>query len=558
MAVIRSKYEKVTSVIAKHKNVRLLLSLLKQYEIRNVVISPGSRNIPVTKSLLDDNFFTCYSIADERSAAYFAVGISLETNTPVAIVSTSGQATRNYLPGLTEAFYRKSPILAIVCDYDASLTDQGVMQSIQQTDVPADSANVVVDIPIIKDDKDVLLATRRLNDAMSALRWHGGGPAWINVRIDQLWGQGGEVLERARRITRYTPFDKDWPTLDNKKVLVVVGEHLPMSPPETSIFERFVCSYNAVVYVSHISNYRGVGATYGNRALSFGGLGQLRPDVLITMGGLLGDYPLNNNLKGAGIEHWRICQEGKLADTYGSLTKVFECPEPYFFDRMLSMRLPELCTSYVSQWSDRVNKFATPINLPLSNPLVAQRLSQILPKDSILHLGILNSLRSWELVDVPSSVRCYSNVAGFGIDGSMSTFLGHSITTDKLSFLVIGDLSFFYDMNSLGIRHIKNNVRIVLINNDGGSEFCSYTHPAHKLDNVSNTYISASGHYGSSVSGWAENNGFTYMRVDEEKDLDTLLVNLVKPSNRPILMEVMTTKDNDARAFDMIRKANQR
>jgi len=194
-------------MIAAHKNVRILLSLLKQYDIRHFVISPGSRNIPIVKSVEDDAFFTCYSVVDERSAAYFAVGLSLELRAPVAITCTSSQATRNYLPGMTEAFYRKAPILALTTDYDENFTSQMTMQSIRQMGIPADAANVSVDIPIVKDKNDEQLVTRRLNEALDALRRSGGGPAHVNLRIDQHWVRGSDELEIARKISRHLPLD---------------------------------------------------------------------------------------------------------------------------------------------------------------------------------------------------------------------------------------------------------------------------------------------------------------------------------------------------------------
>ena len=189
-------------MITAHKNVRILLSLLKQYNIRHFVLSPGSRNISIVKSIEDDPFFTCYSVVDERSAAYFAVGLSLENNSPVGLSCTSAQATRNYIPGLTEAFYRKAPVLAITSDYDENFIDQMNMQAIRQNSLPSDTYNVSVDIPVIKNTNDEYLATRKINQALDALTYNGGGPAHINIRIDSQWIKGADQLEPARKINR--------------------------------------------------------------------------------------------------------------------------------------------------------------------------------------------------------------------------------------------------------------------------------------------------------------------------------------------------------------------
>lgn len=510
----------------------------------------------ISKSVEDDPFFTCYSVVDERSAAYFAVGLSLEVRAPVAISCTSGQATRNYFPGMTEAYYRKAPVLAITADYDESFMGQQNMQAICNMNMPSDAAKVSLDIPIIKDDKDEFLVTRRLNEAMDALTHSGGGPAHINVRVDQHWERGADQLEISRKITRYMISDLEWPEIADRKVLLVIGQHHPFSDEEQAAIEAFADKYNVAIYVNHISNYNGACSVHGNLRLHSGSLGELKPDLVITIGGHLGDYFVYGNLLKLDVEHWRIGADGAYADTYNLLTRVFECEEALFFARMAECASADCGSDYYEQWLAEVGRVSLPDDYPLSHPTVAQKLSPVLPANSNLHFAILNSMRIWEFFSIDPSIRAYSNVAAFGIDGCLSTFLGQSVASDQLNFLITGDLSFFYDMNALGIHHLKNNIRIVLINNHGGCEFRLKSHVAGTFGEDSNRHIAAAGHFGNSAEGWALNNGFEYLAVKSKVDLEQATEPLIRESNKSILMEVFTEMEDDADALQSISMRN--
>jgi 2-succinyl-5-enolpyruvyl-6-hydroxy-3-cyclohexene-1-carboxylate synthase len=543
-------------MITAHKNVRILVSLLKQHGVRHVVLSPGGRNMSIVKSVEDDPFFTCHSVVDERSAAYFAVGLSLEVREPVGICCTSAQATRNYLPGMTEGFYRKAPIVAITADYDANMTDQMNMQSFRQLSIPSDSAKISVDLPVVKDKNDEHLVTRRVNEALDALTRNGGGPSHINVRINEHWIKGDDALEQARKITRHTLDDSTWPDIGQKKVLLLIGQHNPFSPEEKAAIEAFAANHNVTIYVNHISNFNGSKTVHGNLRLAAGGIAGLEPELLISIGGMLGDYPLDGAFKNIDIEHWRVCNDGQYGDTYNSLTRVFECGEVPFFHRMAQGLDNQIEPEYYHLWCDEVAKTRIPEQLLLSHALVAKSLSKVLPHNINLHFAILNSMRFWEFFALDPSIRCYSNVAGFGIDGCMSTFLGQSVATDDLCFLIIGDLSFFYDMNSLGIRHLGNNIRIVLVNNRGGGEFRLKTSAADSFGELANRHIAASGHFGESAEGWIRNNGFDYISVRDRENLSESITDFLKVSERPVLMEVFTTMKNDADSLHAIISAN--
>ncbi|MDR2564887.1 MAG: 2-succinyl-5-enolpyruvyl-6-hydroxy-3-cyclohexene-1-carboxylate synthase [Bifidobacteriaceae bacterium] len=539
------------------RNYRILLPLLKDYGVRHVVISPGARNIPFVKSVEDDPDFTCYSVVDERGAAYFAIGIYLETGEPVALSCTSGQATRNYLPGLTEAYYRQAPIVAIMGDYPPSQIDQLNMQCVRQSSVPSDTAKVTVTLPVVKDDDDARYCVRLVNQALTALTLHGGGPVQVNVPTIDQWARGRDRLEKPRRIWHHSLPDQDWPSLGRRsRVMVVVGQHSPFTASQQAALDSFSEATNSIVFVSHLSNYHGPRSVHGNPVLQR--LGRVpsaafRPDVVISIGGLLGDYDLRAFLSLGEYEHWRVGPDGEIRDTYGRMTRVFECDDEQFFRRMAeSLGDGPVAAPFFDAWAEAAAKVEPPDGLPLSQAYVAQALAPRLPAGCVLHLGILNSLRHWDMVPLDPSIRVYSNVAGFGIDGSLSTFLGHAVATERTSVLVIGDLSFFYDMNAIGNRHIKGNARILVVNNGGGAEFRMTTNAAYQFGERANRFTAAAGHFGAARE-WAEASGFRYVAARSTAEFDDGIGRFLEDGEAPVLFEVFVTMEDDTRAVELMR-----
>ena len=194
------------------------------------------------------------------------------------------------------------------------------------------------------------------------------------------------------------------------------------------------------------------------------------------------------------------------------------------------------------------------VELPMSNLYVAQQMYKRVPHNSIMNFAILNSLRCWSYFPLDPSIQGYSNVAAFGIDGCNSMLIGESMNTDELCFIVTGDLAFFYDMNALGIRHIKNNVRVLLINNGGGAEFKIMTRNWPVEVSVDN-FISANGHNGS-AKGWAENCGFTYIGVTTKEEVNNAIEGFISASDKPILMEVFTKEEDEVLAMVTFVRAN--
>ena len=541
------------------KNVQILVALLKEHGVRHAVISPGSRNMALTISLQSDPYFTCYSVVDERSAAYFAIGVSLAKDEPVMISSTSAQATRNYIPGMTEAYYRGVPLLIVTADYRPSMIGQGVMQTVEQLSIPIDSAKRSFALPIVHDRGDEAFCARQVNEALLELRHHGSGPVHINIPIDDHWDGGVTELPRVRKLDRYA-LDSELPPIPTGRIMLAIGQHDSFTDYEIELLEKFSDRYDAVLYTNHLSNYRGTRAVHGNlllENLASRKFAALRPDVVITLGGQPGDYAFADMMRRIRAQHWRVHEDGRVQDTYGKLRAVFEMTGERFLAHYVDVNQGSEARDegFRSLWSAANAKRTIPEDLPLSHAAIAARLAPRLATDSVVHFAILSALRNWNFFEMDRSIQAYSNVAGFGIDGCMSTFIGSAMASDRPHYLVIGDLSFFYDMNSLGIRGVSDNARIILVNNSGGGEFRLYSHVADTFGDSANEYIAAAGHFGS-ARAWAESMGWHYASVRDISELDRGLDELFKDHGAPQLLEVVTTMQDDSEGVRRILESN--
>lgn len=538
------------------ENIRMVVALLKAHHIRHIVVSPGGTNIPFVHAVEHDDFFVCYNVVDERSAIYFAIGLYNELGVPIATTCTSAQATRNYIPGLTEAYYKHVPILAITASKHPRFTYQEYMQAPDQTSLPSDAVKKSYNLPHIDNGADKIMCERLINEAILELTHHGLGPVQLNVPIydnERLVFEETE-LPLPRVISRYNTLD-DWGKLsEDQKFLIVAGESIGYDEKEVEAIENFCATHQAVVYTNHLSNLHCKYSVAGNLLMSTLSQSEFntefKPDIVITIGGQIGDYSIFGKISSCpSIEHWRVNVNGDVVDPYDKLTKIFECEIVEFFARFEGLEIESF--SYLNKWESAMEKLNYNVDLPLSNIFIAQQLCGIIPKGSCIEFAILNSLRSWLMFPLDASIRCFSPVAAFGIDGGLSMLIGQSFVSDSFCFMITGDLAFFYDMNSLGIRGIKNNVRVVLINNSGGAEFTMYGR--NNIDDYSN--ISAIGH-NSSAKGWAESCGFEYLCARTKDDVSNVLEKLVSQSVKPIFCEVFTTMDEETKSLGIMLREN--
>lgn len=535
--------------------IQQLVSLLHQYGISKVVASPGSSNVPLVASLQSDEFFEMYSCVDERSAAYLACGIAAEANEPVLITCTGATASRNYLPGLTEAFYRKLPVLCVTASMNPDRVGHMYPQMMDRSSYQNDICTVSTTVKPIRCPEDGWANEIAINTALSALTRRGGGPAHINLVSDYGKAFTSKNCISTRKISRHYSCDAASICVPSGKVAVYVGAHISWSDELTEAVDAFCEYHNGAVIVDHTSNYHG---RYGVLASIISMQEQyssslLEMDLLIHIGEVSGSY-----YKLRPKKVWRVSPDGEMRDFFKKLTDVFEMEEFEFFRALCSGEKRDM-----SYYSDLVQERKTIISklpdVPFSNIWCASRASGMIPANSVMHFGILNSLRSWNLFDLDSSIDCYSNTGGFGIDGCVSALVGGALAKrDKLHFIVVGDLAFFYDLNAIGLRDMPNNVRIMLVNNGVGIEFKNYNNIAAQFGDGADRFIAAKGHNGfrsdSLVKDCAASLGFGYLSAKNKEEFLNGAEIFFSPEigEAPMLFEVFTNDFEESNALKAV------
>lgn len=539
---------------SSEKSIQILIALLKQHGIRKVVASPGGTNMMLNASLMYDGNFQMFSSNDERSAAYIACGLAEESGEPVMITCTGATASRNYMPGLTEAFYRKLPILVVTGTQDlrraGNLFDQVIDRSVHANDIVTYSTY----IPLVKDEKDEQNAQLRINQAISALTLNGGGPAHINLETFYSKDLSVKNLPNVKVIKRIDVEDK-FPELPSGKIAIFIGSHKKFTSKETEVIDAFCKNHNAVVFCDHCSGYKGeyrqIDALLNIQDASC--LNNIR--LLLHIGEVTGDH---FNMGNHAQEVWRISKDGQLRDRYNKLTYVFDMAESIFFSHYKNENMQPSQDFIKSCKSDYIKLYNTIPELPLSNIWMAKQMHDKLPEHSCIHFGILTSLRSWNFFEISNTINSMSNVGGFGTDGILSSLLGASLCNpNKLFFGIVGDLAFFYDMNALGNRHLGNNVRILLVNNGKGCEFTHFLNPGHLFKDDVNPYIAAAGHYGnqskSLVKDYAKNLGLKYLTASSKEEFLANIDEFLSPQiSSSYIFEVFTHDYDENEALRLI------
>lgn len=543
-------------------SVQYLVALLKEHNIKRVIASPGTTALSFVASMQCDSFFEMYSCVDERSAAYMAVGMAAETNEPVVITCTGATASRNYLPALTEAYYRKLPVLAVTgTQYEGRIGDLH-SQLIDRSSIQKDVAVLSVHIPGLVETssfEEKRHAQVEINRAITALTRHGGGPVHINLQTLYSRDFSVKVLPEVKAIKRMTYGTvEDFPNMPEGQIAIWVGSHKTFDKELTDAIDHFCASRNAVVFCDHTSGYYGkykvnfslvaVQETYSSPLSKI--------DLCIHIGEISAEY---GSLSIQKKEVWRVSEDGEIRDQFNKLSYIFEITESDFF-RYYTIDNSEIQDSYLKACQEEYDSiFSRMPEMGFTNIWAASMIAPKLPKGSSLHLGILNSVRSWNLFQLPKDVTSFANVGGFGIDGCISTMIGASLMNkDKLYFCVVGDLAFFYDMNSLGNRHIGNNVRILIVNNGRGTEFRNFYHVGSMFGDDADAYIAAAGHFGnqsrSLVKNYAQDLGYDYIAASNKKEFVDVYEKFINPTitEKPIVFELFTDSQDESNTLKAI------
>lgn len=541
---------------SSEKHTQILVALLKAHGVRKIVVSPGTTNICLVGSLQSDPFFELYSSVDERSAAFIAVGMAAESGEPVALSCTGSTASRNYIPGLTEAYYRKLPVLAITASQHLGRVQQNYGQVIDRSSPLADIAMESVVCDCVYTEEDEWACAVGINKALLALRKNGGGPAHINLVTTYSRDFSCTDLPKVKKITHVSGYG-NMPSIEEyRRIAVLVGAHCKWGEKLHQAVEDFCAAYDAVVVMNHASNYKGA---YGYNPGLLNAMAEYeaavpKADLVIYIGSV---SRYSSGMKEKAM--WRVNPDGEIRDTEGKLTYVFAMEEEDFFSYYVDQRKMGKGKGggYASQWQAEYQSVLSRMpEVPFSNVWIAKQLSGMLPDNCVFHLAGSNTARAWNFFPISDKVECYSNDGTMGIDGQVSALIGESLAgKDRLHFGAVGDLTFFYDMNSIGNRYIRNNLRLMVVNNGKGAEFKIYTHPAAEFADAGNPYMAADGHYGSQskdlVHHYAEDLGFEYLTASTKEEFLEAAGRFTTPewTERPMLFEVFTDAEDESDAI---------
>ena len=543
------------------KPYQIIIQLLKERGIRHCVLSAGSRNVPFVHSIEEDPFFKCYSITDERSAGYFALGLSQRIHEPVVISCTSSTATCNYWPPVAEAYYQHVPLIVLTGDRDYEMLGQWEDQMIDQVGMFDRHVRKSVNLPIVRDDDDYIYCRRLVNEALLELNHNGTGPVHINVPMKYYSTTFPlHSLPEVRAIHRvdWNSSQDEWQEKVNqlaaaKRILVVCGQESYVSDEQQRQMTEFFHKFNSAIAVDYMSNTECEGTfnpsvCMDTRYVSDKKFEELLPDIVISFGGMVFSGLKAMLLRYHGkYEHWLVQEDGEVCDLFKSLTTIFACTPEYFF-KYFNEHVENGIANDMKYHNELVD-YADSVKYPdfgWSNIYAIKNVVTRIPSESLLHLSINNAIRITNFFKLQPHVKVYANIGTHGIDGCLPSFLGQAVAdSDTPSFLVIGDLSFFYGMNALRSRHIGKNVRILLLNNHGGEEFYYNGMWRNKASDLHTT-----ARHNAKAEGWAKSCGFTYLTASDKKSYDAAVDQFMDSSvEGPILFEVFTEMSTDAQAI---------
>ncbi len=540
-------------------NVNILTALLIRHGVRHAVVCPGSRNAPITHNLQECGATECHPITDERSAAFFALGIIQATGEPVALCVTSGSALLNTASAVSEAYYQHLPLIVISADRPAAWIDQNDGQTIRQHGALANFVKYSTTLPEPRNDEERWHCNRLVNEALLAATHRGRGPVHINVPLSEpLYDFSVKELPTERVIHRY-----DADTLTDVSALPLVEAYANAKRPMIVVGQngnREIAEY----ILDELSRHCAViGEPLGLDALStpfddalaiIGNDADYRPDLIIYVGGMLVSKRLKQFLRQCGdAEQWRIAEDGDITDTFCHLTGIVEAKvEPIMQYLAFSSHLKK--NTFARRWNDIIRDVEEELMVKTSIADALQSGDEQNDKEQLssevavkyletkakklrdgIHFHYANST-AVRLACRHARHHVFCNRGVNGIDGSLSTAAGYSVATDDKVVCVIGDLSFFYDANALWNKRLGGNLRILLLNDGGGAIFRGL--PGFDAASASADFISGTNH--ATAQGICESYGAKYISAHDftemSQAIDTLLT---AESDCPMLVEIL-------------------
>ena len=574
-------------IYSKIPLAQTITTLCKTHNIKHIVISPGSRNAPLNIGFTHDDFFKCYSIVDERCAAFFALGIAQQLQEPVAVVCTSGSAVLNYYPAIAEAFYSNIPLVVLSADRPKHLVDIGDGQTIKQKNVFGEhvlySANLKLDLkdsengtsenelPIFKNlenklerflglQKDIQTYNESaVHDALTISKLN-LGPVHINIPFDEPLYETTEELfinpkpfKIQNKVDKVDPFEIKilldvWHSAKRKMILVGV---LQPNSIEAQWIQEIADDDSIIVFTETTSNlhhqdfFPGIDKMIA--PLDDTDLKALQPDVLLTFGGLIVSKKIKAFLRTyKPDQHWHVGLS--LAnDTFFCLEKHIKLRPNTFLASFLPQVTHHTKSTYKATWlavRQKRRKLQDEYlkTIPFSDFSVFNSILKQIPKRSMLQVGNSSAIRYTQLFKIPKSVEVFCNRGTSGIDGSTSTAIGAAVANEKQTTFITGDLSFFYDSNALWNSYIPNNFRIIVINNEGGGIFRIL--PGNKNTENFDTYFETK--HKLTAKQLCEMYGFEYSVASNNEELNEQLSDFNNATKQPKLLEIFTpSRSND-------------
>lgn len=539
-----------------------IAALLRMHDVRDVVISPGSRNVPLIQAVDEEDSLRKHVVIDERTAAFMALGLAQAGGTPVAVVCTSGTALLNYAPAVAEAFYQHLPLIVISADRPGQWIDQDDSQTIRQPGALANFVKYSCDLPDYDDPSGEMgwYARRCVNDALLAAVSADPGPVHINVQLSEPLLCDFPVLEDIRPIRCVRAADaltreqlKELAAmLGCQKVMIVAG-FMPPSSVMSEGLAMLASLPNVVVLAETTANVYGRGIFHCvDRILTLvhGKEADLSPDIVITVGGPLVSRHLKAFLRSApGVRHWSVGHSHVSADVFKHLEMRINARADKFIHSIADVLVHEhMASDYAAAWhalreSDKLRHDMRVSQSGWSSLKAFATFWPIIPPRTNVQLSNGTCVRYAQLFHNPSIHSCHCNRGVSGIDGCTSTAIGASIIYEGMTLLITGDMSFAYDSGALALP-APDRFKIIVMNNGGGGifRFIKATRNYSKIEK----YLCADPHV--QVKSLAESNGYAYFRADSEESLRGGFGAFIDAPSRAIL-EIVLSPDMDAQAI---------
>lgn len=541
-----------------------IIDLLSQYGVEDVVLSPGSRNAPLIIAVNRSRALRTRVVIDERSAAFIALGIAVETGRPVAMICTSGSAPLNYGPALAEAFYRRVPLIAITADRPAEWIDQDDSQTIRQPEL---FANIVKDSYNLTAERggsvEAWYFNRLVNDALTTALRGPAGPVHINVQLDDPLSGCTDLGAPQRKIECDEPeallpaetVDRLAGEIASKKTLIIIGFNHPDARLAESLSRLARLSNVAVLHEAQ-SNVRHVDGAVGNidATLSVAydfDASDYTSELVITAGGALLSRHVKAFLRAIpGLQHWHIGRYDRAVDCFMKLSRRVECPPASFFAQIASAAgtLPvAAASSFGDVWRAmhdramaRVSTFVA--SSPWSDFTAMAALIGSLPADWNIHASNGTAVRYLQLFDYSRLGRVECNRGVSGIDGSTSTAIGASLCYGGTTLLISGDMSAQYDLGALAFNEIPPRFKMVVLNNSGGGifRFIATTSALEERERCFAADVRLP------LRQLADGFGFAYYRAASAADFDCVFPAFRDDDSRPAILELVTPPELSA------------